>query len=102
MARTIVTQDLIKKINELYLEIGTYAGVSRALGGTPSATTVKKYIIPNYVAEKDIKIVKFDKSLLSDDIDFTPFKNVEDWGDLCELSDEEYEEIKNLWSEIIL
>ena len=37
MARTVVTQDMIVQMNELYFEIGTYAGVSRAMGGTPSA-----------------------------------------------------------------
>lgn len=35
MARTVVTQEMIEKMNELYLQIGTYAGVSRAMGGTP-------------------------------------------------------------------
>ena len=52
MARTVIDDDLIIKMNELYLQIKTYAGVSRALGGTPSPSTVKKYIIPNYTSRK--------------------------------------------------
>lgn len=39
-----VGQETIIKINDLYLEIGTYAGVSRALGGSPSPTTVKNIL----------------------------------------------------------
>ena len=55
MSRTTMTQEKIIEINELYLKIKTYAGVSRAMGGSPSPTTVKKYIIPNYVSKENIK-----------------------------------------------
>ena len=43
MAKTVVTQEMIKEINELYTEIKTYAGVARKIGIAP--TTVKKYIV---------------------------------------------------------
>jgi hypothetical protein len=101
MARLSVTPELIVEINELYLKIGTYAGVSRQLGGSPSATTVKKYIIPNYVSKENIKIKHFKKEDIHN-ISFDIFKNVDNWGDLCILSDEEFEEVKDLWNELLI
>lgn len=44
-----VSQDEIIKMNELYLEYGTYSAVAREVGRAPS--TVKKYIDPNYVSQ---------------------------------------------------
>lgn len=101
MSRTAITQEKIIEINELYLKIKTYAGVSRAMGGSPSPTTVKKYIIPNYVSRRNIKKKIFRKEDLpefSTDI----FKGVDNWGDLCILSNEEKEEMKELWEELIV
>ena len=59
MGRISVDNDLIIKMNELYLQIGTYAGVSRALGGSPSASTVKKYIVPGYKPQAEITKISF-------------------------------------------
>ena len=101
MSRTTMTQEKIIEINELYLKIKTYAGVSRAMGGSPSPTTVKKYIIPNYASRGNIKKKTFRKEDLpefSTDI----FKGVDNWGDLCILSNEEKEEMKELWEELIV
>ena len=99
MARTIVTQDMIKQINELYLRIKTYSGVAREVGISPS--TVKKYIIPNYQSEENIKKIIFKKEDIPE-LSFEKFKNLEDWGSLCNLTDEEKEEIKELWNEILM
>ena len=99
MARTQVTQDMIIEMNELYLKIGTYAGVSREMGGTPSATTVKKYIIPNYVSQENLVIEKFDGAPCEPD--WSLFK-CENWGEICVLSNEEKDEIKSLWKELNL
>lgn len=101
MARTVMTSELIEKINNLYLEIGSYAGVSRALGGAPSATTVKKYIIPNFTPTKNLVIKKFDKEITIEP-NYSIFKNVDNWGTLCELSEEEKNEIKELWKEMAI
>ena len=94
MSRTVVTQEMAKEINELYLQIGTYAGVARKIGIAP--TTVKKYIIPGYTSEKKIKKIIFAKSKLSEEIDYSLFKINANWGDLCVLSDDERKEIKDL------
>lgn len=41
-----VTQEMIVRMNDLYLELKTYAAVARKIGVSP--TTVKRYINPNY------------------------------------------------------
>lgn len=100
MAR-LVTQDLIIEMNELYLKIGTYAGVSRALGGSPSAGTVKKYIIPNYVSQQSIEKKVFTETPKEVDKEHI-LVNETQWGKFCTLMKEEFEEIKELWKEIVM
>ena len=100
MART-VTQEKIIEMNELYLKIGTYAGVSRALGGSPSPTTVKKYIIPGYMTKDSVKKKVFRKDDLPE-FTTTLFCGVDNWGDLCRLSKDEKQEIMELWNELLL
>ena len=60
MASKVTEQDKIH-MNELYLKLRTYAAVARETGF--SASTVKKYIIPNYISQNNIKIKKFDKKI---------------------------------------
>ena len=98
MPRTVINDDLIIQMNELYLQIKTYAGVSRALGGSPAPSTVKKYIIPNYTSRKELKSTKvsWDMVLPPEDINLT----YKDFGDLCELFPIENAEIKELWKEL--
>ena len=84
-----VTQNDIELINELYLELHNYSAVSRQTGF--AASTVKKYIIPNYISKKDLKK--------------RPCKGIPNKGEYkinwnIELSEEEIEEIKELWEEI--
>ena len=100
MARSSVTQEKIIEMNELYLQIGTYAGVSRALGGSPSPTTVKKYIIPGYTTKNNIEKKVFHKDDLPE-FATDLFCGVDNWGDLCRLSESEKEEIVLLWDERI-
>lgn len=99
-----ITQDQIIEMNELYLQIGTYAGVSRAMGGRPASSTVKKYIIPNYISREQIKVKKFDTEVLPTFSTFSPeiFTDVDNWGDLCVLSEEEEREIIELWKELLI
>ena len=99
MTRLQVTPELIVEMNELYLKIGTYTGVSRELGGSPSATTVKKYIIPNYVSKDKRKIITFHKDELPE-FASELFRGVDNWGDLCLLSISEDMEIIELWNEL--
>ena len=50
--------------------------------------------------ESTIQKKVFDKNKISKDIDFSPFINKEDWGSLCILSEQEKEEVKELWKEL--
>lgn len=88
-----VTQIDIKEMNQLYLELGTYAAVARATGFSPS--TVKKYIIPGYTPP--ISPITFDKPL--PEFDPSMFRT-NDWGPLCKLSDEELNGVIELWKEL--
>ena len=94
-----VTQDDIKKINELYLQLKTYAAVSRATGFAPS--TVKKYVIPNYQKVEEKNIIKV-TGPLPDLESYREKFYKKDWRELCVLSVEEHEEIKELWKELEL
>ena len=100
MGRTVVTDDLIIEMNELYLKLKTYAGVSRALGGSPSPTTVKKYIIPNYKPRKEVHLtsISWDDVPKVEDIKL----KFEDYGELCILSPTENAEIEKLWEELLV
>ena len=91
----IVTQADKIEINRLYKELGTYAAVSRATGFSPS--TVKKYVVADFVPETSRPIVKFDGKLP----EFEPERFAHmDWNKACELTDEEYEEVRALWEEL--
>ena len=91
----IVTKEDIRNINKLYLELKTYAAVSRATGFSPS--TVKKYIIEGFQNVEDTDIVRYDRPL--PEFDPTIFR-IEDWAPLCMLTDEEKEALPEIWKEL--
>ena len=100
MARTVITEEKKIEINELYLKIGTYSGVAKIVGCAPS--TVKKYIIEGYVPQANItQKIKFKKEDLPQ-FSSSSFRGVNNWGDLCRLSNTEREEIKELWKELVM
>ena len=51
-----VTNEEIKRMNELYLQYHTYAAVAREVGRAPS--TVKRYIDPDYKHEEEVVELK--------------------------------------------
>ena len=91
----VITHEDIKKINELYAELKTYAAVARATGFSPA--TVKKYVVKDYEVIKEENVKRFDGPL--PEFDPTPFR-AEEWGALCVLSNVEIDEIIALWKEI--
>ena len=97
MASKVTEQDKIK-MNELYLELRTYAAVARETGF--SASTVKKYIIPNYVSVENIEIKKFDKEIPADFLPY-PVSGLA-WSQLLTVSPQEWEEIEELRKEILI
>ena len=95
MARTVIDQDKIKEINVSYIKNKTYAAVARELG--IAASTVKKYIIPNFTI--DIQQIEFDDSLV------LPISEIRiDFCDseICTLSEDEENEIRELWKECMM
>lgn len=93
-----ITNEQIIQMNILYLRYKTYAAVAREVGCAPS--TVKKYIQPNFVNPEELEIKKFEGELPQCNVDL--FKDIENWGELCVLSDKEREDIKELWKEIVI
>lgn len=96
MARKVTEEDKIL-INELYIKLKTYAAVARETGFSP--TTVKKYIITNYIPKEQIQQNVFNIEIPS--INKEMF-DIENFGELCILSKEEKIEVEELWKELLL
>ena len=93
-----ITQEKILEINLAYYKCKTYSGAAKLCGC--AATTVKKYIIPNFVPPEAVKVKKFDENLLVD-FDSTDFR-IEDWGTLCTMDENEEAAVKELWNEMVM
>ena len=83
-------------INQIYLEVGTYAETARRTGFSPS--TVKKYIIPNFIPVDTIE----KKTFSLDDLPDGVIKLPENLGRLCTLSFNEIEELKDFRKELMI
>ena len=98
MASKVTNEDILR-INELYYKYKVYAEVARQTGF--SASTVKKYVIPNWAPVASENIIRFDIAQLPD---FTSaaeiFRAISNYGALCILTDYEKQDIKNLWGEL--
>lgn len=95
MAR--VTSEDILRMNEIYYKTHVFAEVARQTGF--SASTVRKYVDTKWtpVVNENIKrfgiddLPKFDISL---------FDGIDNYGELCVLTEHELEEIEELWEEL--
>lgn len=95
---TKVTPEMIEEINELYVELGVKAQVARKVG--VSASTVSKYIIPNYIPKKD-RIISISRS--EPTMDFKDFMGkVGEMGNMCVLSEEERLDLIELQKEVMI
>ena len=100
MANKVTNEDILR-INEIYYKTKVYAETARQTGF--SASTVKKYVIPGWqpVAVENIK--KFDPAQLPDFQKAVEiFRGIDNYGNLCVLTDYEKYEIKDLWKEMAL
>ena len=97
MARRITLEDR-KTINDLYYKYHNYAEVARQTGW--SASTVRAYVDKNYNPVTEDMIHRFDPETEMKEFDETMFTGLDNYGDLCVLSEEEKEEIRELWKEI--
>ena len=102
---TKITPDKIKEINELYLELKVKKRVAEIMNISPS--TVSKYIIPGYVSQKDKPVYKYDKSpsgcaALANNINESNQLAAQLFAELCELTDEEWDELDVLQKEVLI
>lgn len=90
--------ETIEKINELYAILGVKSQVAKELG--ISASTVTKYLIPDYKPTNKKTTADFDKPT---NLNIELFINAKDeLGSLCALSEEEWADLKELQKEILI
>ena len=97
MAR--VTSEDILRMNEIYYKTRVFAEVARQTGF--SASTVRKYVDVNWKPIESENIIKFDMNDLPE-FDTTCFKGIENYGDLCVLTERERDEMKELLRELVV
>jgi hypothetical protein len=98
MASKVTNEDVLR-INELYYKYKVYAEVARQTGF--SASTVKKYVIPGWQPVAVENVVHFDIAQLPDFTEAVKiFRGIDNYGNLCTLTDYESEQIKELWKEL--
>ena len=97
MAR--VTSEDILRMNEIYYKTRVFAEVARQTGF--SASTVRKYVDVNWKPIENENIIKFDMNDLPE-FDTTCFKGIENYGDLCVLTEREQDEMKELLKELVI
>ena len=97
MAR--VTSEDILRMNEIYYKTRVFAEVARQTGF--SASTVRKYVDVNWKPVVSEEIVTFNMKDIPDFKEAVKcFRGVDNYGDLCVLSEEEKAEIEELWKEL--
>lgn len=89
-----VTQEDIILMNEAYLACGTLSGAAKATGW--SASTVKKYLIPDFKSEQKVEAANIELPPISKVLEQLQGDNL-----TCLRPDEE-KEIKNLWKEMLI
>lgn len=91
--KRISPKDIIL-INEAYLACGTLSGAAKATGW--SASTIKKYLIPNFKSEQKVEVTNIELPPIN-----TVLKQLEEDNLSC-LRPSEEEELKDLWKEMIV
>ena len=98
---TRITDEQKIEINKLYKIIGTYSGVAKEMGISPS--TVKRYIIPafNMPDETATKNITIDVEPTPVE-EICPFTTEEAIYNSTKITQEEIDELKKLWKEIVM
>ena len=100
MAKTVTSEQIIE-INELYKEIGVYAEVARRVG--LSASTVRKYVKPDYTPTAELPILRADIGACRQVIEnFTLSAEAMQDEHILDLTESEIEDIKKLWGELAI
>ena len=95
-----ITPEIELRINKLYYELGTYSGVAKIIGCAPS--TVKNHIIKDFTPEPEVEPIRFTKAEIPKQLNDEISLSTDNYGELCVLSEEEKEELKELWKELAL
>lgn len=98
MAKRVTNED-IKLFNEIYYKTKSYAETARQTGW--SAGTVSKYVDKNYTPAAPTDIIRIDISILPTEFN-TDIFSIPNLGELCELTEDEKEDLPNLWKELAL
>lgn len=99
MARRVSVDD-IRQMNEIYYKCKSYAETARQTGW--SAATVRNYIDKKFSPVLENEIHRFDPNAELPEFSLVAFENITNFGELCTPSDEEREEIKELWRELAI
>lgn len=99
MPRKVSMED-IRRMNEIYYKCHSYAETARQVGY--SASTVRNYIDPHFNPCVEDKVRRFNPNTDLPPFSTAIFNNVDNYGDLCVLSDEEKKEIQELWEEMVI
>lgn len=93
-----ITEDQIRDINELYLELGVKKRVAEIVGCSPA--TVTKYLIPGYVSRANqAELPPFDESKI---VGPKAYASYQELMDDCKLSKEEWSEMKEIQKEVLI
>lgn len=93
-----ITDEVIERINELYLDCGVKAQVARIIGCSPA--TVTKYIIPGYVSKANqAELPPFDMSKITGPKQYTSYQ---EFMDDCKLTEEEWTAMKEIQKEVMI
>ena len=99
MARRVTVDD-IRQMNEVYYKCKSYAETARQTGW--SAATVRNYIDKNFSPVLEDNIHRFDINSELPEFSTERFEGVDNYGEICALSDEERLEIVDLWKELTI
>ena len=94
-----ITDEQIRDMNELYLELGVYKKVAEIVGC--SAATVSKYIIPGYVSQREQPKIEFDISKIIQ-MNLDEINGWQEFADKCRLTPEEWAEMKEIQKEVMI
>ena len=93
-----ITEDQIRDINELYLELGVKKRVAEIVGCSPA--TVTKYLIPGYVSRANqAELPPFDESKI---VEPKAYASYQELMDDCKLSEEEWAAMKEIQKEVLI
>lgn len=98
MANRVTSEDILC-MNELYYKTHVFAEVARQTGF--SVSTVRKYVDVNWKPVEIENVEKFDFRDIPD-FDGSVFRGIDNYGELCVLTEREQQGIEELWKELMV